>query len=56
MTTLSGTEFNEQYPNTEFYKVLTTDYKHYGFTYHHGVNVDHIPFNPMGECSGPFLQ
>ena len=51
MTTLSGTEFNEQYPNTEFYKVLTTDCKHYDFTYQHGLNVDHIPFNPTGICS-----
>ena len=51
MTTLSGTEFNEQYPNTEFYKLLTTDYKHYDFTYQHGLNVDHISFNPTGICS-----
>ena len=51
MTTLSGTEFNERYPNTEFYKVLTTDCKHYDFTYQHGLNVDHIPFNPSGTCS-----
>ena len=51
MTTLSGTEFNEQYPNTEFYKVLTTDCKHYDFTYQHGLNIDHIPFNPTRECS-----
>lgn len=50
MTTLSGTEFNEQYPNTEFYKVLTKDCKHYDFTYQHGLNVDHIPFNPTGIC------
>ena len=51
MTTLSGTEFNEKYPNTEFYKVLTTDCKHYDFTYQHGLNIDHIPFNPTRECS-----
>jgi hypothetical protein len=51
MTTLSGTDFNNTYPNTEFYKVLTTECKHYGFTYQHGLNVDHIPFNPSGECS-----
>jgi len=51
MTTLSGTEFNEKYPNTEFYKILTRDYKHFDFTYKHGLNVDHIPFNPTGECS-----
>ena len=50
MTTLSGTEFNEQYPNTEFYKLLTTDYKHFGFTYQHGLNIDRIPFNPSGIC------
>ena len=51
MTTLSGTEFNEKYLNTEFYKVLTTDCKHYDFTYQHGLNVDHNPFNPTRECS-----
>jgi hypothetical protein len=56
MTTLSGEQFNETYPNTEFYKVLHKDSIHFGFTYQHGLNVDHIPFNPMGECSGPFLQ
>ena len=51
MTSFSGTEFNEKYPNTEFYKVLTTHCKHYDFIYQHGLNVDHIPFNPIGECS-----
>jgi hypothetical protein len=51
MTTITGTQFNEKYPNTEFYKVLTKDYKNYDFTYQHGLNVDHIPFNPTGECS-----
>ena len=51
MTILSGSEFNEKYSNTEFYKVLHKDYKHYGFTYQHGLNVDHLPFNPSGMCS-----
>ena len=51
MAILSGTEFNEKYPNTEFYKVLTSYCKHYDFTYQHGLNIDHIPFNPIGECS-----
>ena len=51
MTTLSGTEFNEKYPNTDFYKVLHKDFIHFGFTYQHGLNVDHIPFNPTGICS-----
>ena len=51
MTTLSGNEFNEQYPNTAFYKVLHQDSTHFGFTYQHGLNIDHIPFNPTGICS-----
>ena len=51
MSILSGTEFNERYPNTEFYKVLHHDCIHFGFTYQHGLNVDHIPFKPTGECS-----
>ena len=51
MTTLSGTDFNNKYPNIEFYKVLTIDCKHNDFTYQHGLNVDHIPFNPTGKCS-----
>jgi hypothetical protein len=51
MTTLSGTEFNEKYPNTEFYKLLHKDSIHFGFTYQHGLNVDNIPFNPTGKCS-----
>ena len=51
MAILSGTEFNEKYPNTEFYKVLTTHCKHYDFTYQHGLNIDHIPFNTSGICS-----
>ena len=31
MTTLSGTEFNDKYPNTEFYKLLHKDSIHFGF-------------------------
>ena len=50
MTTLTGKEFNEKYPNTEFYKLLTSDCKHYDFTYQHGLNVDPIPFNPTSKC------
>ena len=50
MTTLSGTEFNEKYSNTEFYKVLNQDGIHFGFTYQHGLNIDRIPFNPSGIC------
>jgi hypothetical protein len=25
---------------------------HHGYTYSEGLNVDHIPFNPNGECAG----
>lgn len=49
MTTLSGIEFNEKYPNTEFYKILHKDSLHFDFTYKHGLNVDHRPFKP--ECN-----
>ena len=51
MNVLSGKLFNEKYPTKEFYKVLTKDCTHFGFQYKHGINVDHIPFNPTGSCS-----
>ena len=51
MTILSGKEFNDKYPNTEFYKILMKNYRHNDFTYQHGLNVDHIPFNPTESCS-----
>ena len=51
MTTLSGTDFNNKYSTTEFYKVLRKSCKHYNFTYKHGLNVDHLPFNPTESCS-----
>ena len=51
MTILSGNKFNAKYPNTEFYKVLHTNFKHYDFTYQHVLNIDHIQFNPNGSCT-----
>ena len=51
MSLLSGKEFNDKYPNTEFYKVLVRHCKHHNFTYKHGLNIDHIPFNPTESCS-----
>ena len=51
MTVLSGNDFNSLYPNTAFYKLIYINFKHNNFTYKHGLNVDHIPFNPTGSCS-----
>ena len=50
MTVLSGKDFNDQYPNTAFYKILNKNFKHNNFTYKHGLNIDHIPFNPTEWC------
>ena len=50
MTVLSGKDFNDKYSTNEFYKVLNKDSKHHNFTYKHGLNVDHIPFNPTSSC------
>jgi hypothetical protein len=33
-----------------FCKLLAANMCHYRFTYHEGLNVDHVPFNPVGEC------
>jgi hypothetical protein len=35
---------------THFYKFLAGDLRHYDFTYKEGLNVDHVPFNPNGDC------
>ena len=51
MATLSGKDFNDKYPDTEFYKVLTKYCIHFDFQYKHGLNIDTLPFNPRGECS-----
>jgi hypothetical protein len=47
---LSGTDFNKQYPNTNFYKVLNEKCNHRDFQYKHGLNKDTIEFNPTKEC------
>ena len=51
MTIFSGKEFNDQYPNTKFYKILTSNYQHHNFTYRHGLNIDYNIFNPTKSCS-----
>jgi hypothetical protein len=50
-TVLSGTDFNKQYPNTNFYKVLNKHCNHNNFQYKHGLNKDIIKFNPTGQCN-----
>jgi hypothetical protein len=40
MTSLSGKEFNDKYPNTVFYTVLHRNNKHNNVTLLHGLNVD----------------
>jgi len=38
MTSLSGKDFNNAYPNAEFYKLLGKSYKHFDFKYQDGLN------------------
>lgn len=41
----------EQFDYTKkYYKVIQKNNKHYGHTYHHGLNVDSIPFSPEESC------
>jgi hypothetical protein len=35
---------------SQFYKLLSDDLRHYDFTYHEGLNVDTLPFDPSGSC------
>lgn len=50
MSILSGEEFNKLYCNKDFYKCINPGYKHYNFTYKHGLNIDILPFQPIKEC------
>ena len=50
-TELSGAEFNKIYKDTKFYKFLNDNLTHYDFEYKLGLNVDTLPFNPIGYCS-----
>jgi hypothetical protein len=52
LVSVSGKEFNETHPHTEFYKLLHEDLTHRGFTYKHGLNTDTSPFNSNGNYSG----
>lgn len=36
----------------DFYKILNEEENHYGMQYKTGLNVDILPFNPTGECTG----
>ena len=47
---LSGKEFNEKYPNTEFYKLTNKEEIHNSFQFKTGLNTDTVPFNPTSQC------
>jgi hypothetical protein len=49
---VDGRVFNEVYYDITFYKVLPESMvnERRPFTYQVGLNVDHIPFDPTGEC------
>jgi len=47
---ITGKEFNEQYKNYEFYKLLNENLIHFGYKYVDGLNIDINKFNPTNEC------
>ena len=49
--TISGKEFNNIYENSNFYKFLNNNFKHYGFKYRLGLNIDTNDFYPHDKCS-----
>lgn len=50
-TILSGKEFKSIHGHKTFYRITNNLECHRGFQYKTGVNIDHLPFNPTGECS-----
>lgn len=46
----TGKEFNSLTKDKNFVKLTTQNEIHNGFQYKTGLNVDHIPFRPYGEC------
>lgn len=60
MVLLSGKEFNKKYKNKKFYRLNNENENHgfmdkndeyIGYQYKTGLNIDTIPFNPIGICS-----
>lgn len=49
-TEISGIEFNNIFPNTNFVKLTNDMENHNNFQFHDGLNIDTIPFNPTGVC------
>jgi hypothetical protein len=39
-------------PKRKYIKILSNDWKHKGFQYKEGMNIDTRPFNPSGSCLG----
>src|SRR5690606_15435992 len=49
--TISGRELKEILRGIPLLKFMNDNDQHYGMTYHDGLNVDVLPFNPNDECS-----
>lgn len=50
MTLYTGEEFNDKFRNAIFLKLTNSIENHNGFQYQTGLNIDTVPFNPLGKC------
>jgi hypothetical protein len=48
---LTGEQFNEKYKYHKFVKLTNETENHNSFQFQTGLNIDHVKFNPVGECS-----
>jgi hypothetical protein len=48
---LTGEQFNDKYRDHKFVKLTNKSEYHNDFQFQTGLNIDHIPFNPVGKCS-----
>src|SRR5579872_544771 len=47
---ITGELFNQLFPNMIFIKLTNETENHNEFQFHDGLNIDDIPFYPIGEC------
>ena len=47
---LTGKDFNQHYQTNKFVKLTNELENHNNYQFKTGLNVDSIPFNPLGEC------
>ena len=50
-TTYTGSEFNNLTKDKHFVRLTIEDENHNGFQYKTGLNIDTLPFNPIGNCT-----